>query len=325
VYGNLVVDAPGLPAFQAPLDIDPRLVLVSAIEYVLAYRHFMSAAPPERSMLRRPPIWEMLHKSGVKTAVVRFNFSYPARDQASIVISNRVVPDAWDMLGVEGADSSGLMWPDSLRNSLMIPFTRGWQPPVNEHHRVFPQREWPRPEDSHVNPVRLLNNVLAYDQRTMIAVRDLVKSHPDVEVVIMHLGGLDNVQHVFWQYRFPEDFSRKPAAKDVEVLGPVIGRYLEFIDRGIGEIIDAFPVEPNVMVISDHGIESVENKPPFKGWHSSPGIFLAAGPGLPGSQERMKVSYYDIVPTILRLRGLEIPANLKGKAIVRAEAALARQ
>ena len=325
VYGNLVVDAPGLPAFQAPLDIDPRLVLVSAIEYVLAYRHFVKAAPPERSALKRPPIWEMLHKSGVKTAVVRFNFTYPARDQASIVISNRVVPDVWDMLGVESAEPSGMAWPDSLRETLMIPFNRDWVAPVDEHTLVFPQKVWPKPADSHLNPVRTMNNVLSFDQRTLIAVRDIVRSHPDIEVVIVHLGGLDNVQHLFWQYRFPDDYARRPDPKDVAALGPVIDRYIEFIDRGLAEIIRAFPVAPNVMVISDHGIESVENKPPFKGWHSSPGIFLAAGPDIPKAKGRIDVSYYDIVPTILRLQGLEVPSNLKGRAIVRAEAAPARQ
>ncbi len=325
VYGNLVVDAPGLPAFQAPLDIDPRLVLVSAIEYALAYRHFMKAAPPERSALKRPPIWEMLHKSGVKTAVVRFNFTYPAQDQASIVISNRVVPDVWDMLGVESAEPSGMAWPDSLREALMVPFARDWVAPVDEHSRVFPQNDWPKPVDSHLNPVRTMKNVLSFDQRTMIAVRDIIRSHPDIEVVIMHLGGLDNVQHLFWQYRFPEDFARRPDSKDVEALGPVIDRYIEFVDRGIAGIIAAFPVEPNVMVISDHGIESVENKPPFKGWHSSPGIFLAAGPDMPANTEKIDVSYYDIAPTILQLRGLKVPANLKGRAIVRAGAGLAQQ
>ena len=325
VYGNLVVDAPGLPAFQAPLDIDPRLVLVSAIEYALAYRHFMKAAPPERSALKRPPIWEMLHKSGVKTAVIRFNFTYPAKDQASIVISNRVVPDVWDMLGVESAEPSGMAWPDSLRPRLMQSFTPEWTAPVDEYARVFPRKTWPRPADSHLNPVRTLGNVLSFDQRTIYAAADLIRSHPDVQVLIVHLGGLDNVQHLFWQYRFPEDFTRRPDSTDVEALGPVIDRYIEFVDRGISEIVKGFPVEPNVMVISDHGIDSFENKPPFKGWHSSPGIFLAAGPGLGQRKERLNVSYYDIAPTILALQGLQAPDNLRGKSLAQPGGALAQR
>ena len=325
VYGNLVVDAPGLPPFQAPLDLDPRMVLVSAIEYGLANRRFVKAAPPERSALKRPPIWEMLEKSGVRTAVVRFNFSYPAQNQASIVISNRVVPDVWDMLGVKSADPAGLAWPDSLREDLMTTFSERWNPSDSTIDRIFPEGDWPKPGDSYMNPVRLLKGVLQFDQRTIEAVVNILRANDDIEVLIVHLGGLDNVQHVFWQYRFPEDFRLAPAAKDVAALGPVIDRYLEFVDSGIGRMIGAFPVEPNVMVISDHGIDSFEGKPPFKGWHASPGIFVAAGPSLPGRAERLEVSYYDIVPTILGITGLSVPANLSGRSLAMPGEALARR
>ena len=105
----------------------------------------------------------------------------------------------------------------------------------------------------------------------------------------------------------------------------MIDRYIEFVDRGISEIVKAFPVEPNVMVISDHGIDSFENKPPVKGWHSSPGIFLAAGPALRRNEKRLDVSYYDIAPTILELQGLRVPANLRGKSLVPAGGELAQR
>ncbi len=313
VHGNLVVKAPGLPAFQAPLDLDPRLILVSAIQYGLAFGHFIKASPPERSALKRPPVWEMLHKSGVKTAVVRFNFTYPAGGQADIVISNRVVADVWDMLGVKNADPAGLAAPDLLRDELMIPFAPGWTPPTDEVARTFPQGDWPRPEDGHVHPVPLLKRVLSYDQQTVHAVTRILRAHPDIEVLMVHLGGLDNVQHVFWQYRFPEDFVNKPAPGDIEALGPVIDRYLEFLDRGIGEMISAFPSRPNVMIVSDHGMESLEGRPPFKAYHGTPGIFVAAGPGMPVVSAKRKVSYFDIVPTVLSLEGLMKPEGLKGK------------
>ena len=78
------------------------------------------------------------------------------------------------------------------------------------------------------------------------------------------------------------------------------------------------------MIISDHGMGSVENKPPFKGWHASPGIFIAAGPDFAHSEEKIDVSYYDIVPTILDLESLERPAALKGKSLATRAAALAR-
>jgi predicted AlkP superfamily phosphohydrolase/phosphomutase len=141
---------------------------------------------------------------------------------------------------------------------------------------------------------------------------------------MIHLGGFDNVQHVFWQYRFPRDFARTPETKDVEALGSIIDRYAEFVDRGVGEMMGAFAEQPNAMIISDHGMGSFENKPPFKGWHASPGIFVAAGPDFPHRKARMDVSYYDIVPTILDLKGLEKPETLKGKSLATLPAALAR-
>ncbi len=313
VYGNLVVKAPGLPAFQAPLDIDPRLILVTAIQYGLASGQLIRAAPPERSDLKRPPVWEFLHKSGVKTAVVRFNFTYPAGGQAHIVVSNRVVADVWDLLGVQNADPAGLAAPDSLRDELMVSFRPGWEPPTDEVARVFPQGNWPQPADGHMDPVPLLKRVLSFDQQTIHAVTGILRAHPDIEVLIVHFGGLDNVQHLFWQYRFPDDFEKKPARADVEALGAVIDRYLEFLDRGIGEMISGFQSRPNVMILSDHGMESLEGVPPFKAYHGSPGIFVAAGPGMPVVSERRNISYFDIVPTVFSLEGLVRPEGLKGK------------
>ncbi len=316
VYGDLMAKVPGLPAFQAPLDIDPRLILVSAIEFGLAYRHLVKASPPERSALKRPPVWETLEKSGVRTGVIRFNFSYPASHQASVVISNRVVADMWNLLGVKNADPKELVWPDSMRDTLLSSFDERWTPPTDEADRILSE-EVLEPLGSDMKPVKLLRRVLGFDQRTVHAAVELVKEDSTLEVLIIHLGGLDNVEHVFWEYRFPEDFKRKPQQKDIAVLGPVIDRYAEWVDKGIGEIIAAYPEQPDVMVISDHGMGSFENRPPFKGWHVSPGIFVGSGPGFAHDNSKIDVSYYDIVPTILDLKGLVKPSNLKGRSIAR--------
>jgi predicted AlkP superfamily phosphohydrolase/phosphomutase len=200
----------------------------------------------------------------------------------------------------------------------MTPFRDGWTPRTDEGARVFPQGDWPEPEDGHMDPVPLVKNVLSFDQQTIDAVIGILRAHPDIEVLIVHFGGLDNVQHALWQYRFPDDFEKKPAPADVEVLGPVIDRYLEFLDRGIGEMISAFPSRPNVMIVSDHGMESLEGVPPFKAYHASPGIFIAAGPDMPVVAARRKVTYYDIVPTVLSLEGLVKPQELQGNALLEA-------
>jgi predicted AlkP superfamily phosphohydrolase/phosphomutase len=54
----------------------------------------------------------------------------------------------------------------------------------------------------------------------------------------------------------------------------------------------------------------------FRGWHAKEGVFLAAGPSVPHSPRSIDVSYYDVLPTILRLKGFETPEVLKGRPVL---------
>ncbi len=315
VFGDLVATVPGLPPFQPPLDLEPRLIPVSAAEYALTHVGAMRVSPPPRSALKAPPFWELLDRSGVKTAVVRFNFTYPAAGQASVVISNRVVPDMWDALGVDPEDA-GLVAPLARTRELMASFSEAWTPSRDELRRVFPELDWPMPKDALMDPVSVLAKVLAYDQRTFQAATNVVRSDPDVVVEIVHIGGFDNVCHAFWQYRFPGDFDEPPSGDDVKALGPVIDRYLEFIDRGLAELVAAFPTTPNVLIVSDHGEGAVQDAAPWRGTHASPGLFLAAGPGVFHRSNIERVSYYDIVPTVLDLQHFEKPSDMRGQSVL---------
>jgi hypothetical protein len=44
-------------------------------------------------MLRRDPFWQMATRAGARTAVVRFSFTYPARGEASYIVSDRAGSD----------------------------------------------------------------------------------------------------------------------------------------------------------------------------------------------------------------------------------------
>jgi hypothetical protein len=316
VFGDVNVKVPGLPVFQSPMELDPALIPITAIEYVLASRRMIHSKIPDRASLMRPPVWEMLDRSGIKTAVVRFNFSYPGTNQAAIVVSNLAMADVWGLVGVRVPDSAGLVEPASRRDELLAPFARQWKGDSAELVRILPQKEWPRPRDASLNPVGILKGALHFDAATVVTATKVMQTDPDIRVLFVHLGGVDNIEHAFWQYRFPNEFKRRPDQKDVEVLGPVIDRYLEFIDGGMHQMIDAFPTQPNVLIVSDHGQAAREDGVPFNGWHASPGIFLAAGPDIAHHTRKLNVSYYDIVPTILALENLAKPSDLRGRSVL---------
>jgi predicted AlkP superfamily phosphohydrolase/phosphomutase len=319
VFGDLSATVRGLPPFQPPLELEPELIPISAVEYLLTHARVLHVAPPPRSMLKRPPVWELLERSGVKTAVVRFNFSYPADGQASVVISNRVVPDLWDSLGV-GSEVAGLVAPAERTQELMASFGGAWTPDHEELLRALLDRGGPTPGDALMDPVAVLAKVMPYDARTIHAAAELLRSDPDLSVEIVHLGGFDNVCHAFWQYRFPGDFKSPPAAEDIERLGPVIDLYLEFIVREVGELIAAFPTAPNVLIVSDHGEGPQQVPAPWRGAHTADGLLIAAGPDVPHRADSEHVSYYDIVPTILDLERLEKAPDMRGHSLLQVAA-----
>jgi hypothetical protein len=316
VFGDIEVHIPGLPVFQSPMDLTPRLLPITAIEYVLASREMIRAEVPNRKSLRVPPVWEYLERSGIRSGVVRWNFSYPAPGQATIVVSNLAMADMWGLVGVRRPDKSQLIAPVSRSDELLAPFARDWTGSSAQLARIFPQGDWPKPRDATLDPVKSLRGAVHFDQATVATASHLIESDHEIEAFFVHFGGVDTIEHLFWQYRFPDEFARKPDARDVEALGPVVDRYVEMIDEGVATMLASFDESPNVLIVSDHGQAAREDGVPFKGWHASPGIFLAAGPDIPHSSDVLDVSYFDIVPTVLDLKGLMKPDDMRGRSLL---------
>lgn len=69
--------------------------------------------------------------------------------------------------------------------------------------------------------------------------------------------GLDITQHCFWEFYEAggQGCSFEPSEEEVEKFGQVIPRYYQFMDKFVGEILDEYNKEQNVVVIvvSDHG------------------------------------------------------------------------
>lgn len=318
IHEDLMAMAPGLPAFEVPLTLDFRLDPILAFEYGLLRAGWIRLVPHPRSYLRQPPFWELLSRAGVKTAVVRFPFTFPAQGQAEFVISNWVGSDEWRLLGVHTDSDSGLASPSAIESELRVPFT-GESPEDEVLLAELLPEPWPKERtDLAVDPIEVLRLAASIDRRTLEASERLIRSHPEIHVLAVYLGGFDSVCHAFWQYRFPEDFpGSPPPAERVLAFGGVIDRYLEFLDRGLARLIEAQATPPNVIVIADHGHEAIHTHMLWKGWHAGRGgIFLAAGPGIPHRAEKLEVDYLDVVPTILELEGFARPERLSGRSLL---------
>jgi hypothetical protein len=318
IFEDLAGAARGLPPFQVSLSLDPRIELLLFVERLLLGAGALEISHMRRENLARPPFWEYLSRSGLKTAVIRFFFSFPADGQADLVISNWAGQDEFARLGVRRtAATSGVAAPAEEAHHLLASFADDHVLDRTLLLSMLERTDWPTPRDAVVDPIAMLKDATEIDQRSVDAAVALLRRHPDTRVVALYLGGYDSVSHAFWQYRFPEDFGETaPDSDDVRVLGPVIDRYWEYLDNNLARVIAEFPATPNVLMVSDHGQESSQIRPLWKGQHSSRGVFVASGPDIPRAPTRIGVSYFDVAPTIFQIMGLEKPSGMPGRSLI---------
>ncbi|MGH7823187.1 MAG: alkaline phosphatase family protein, partial [Candidatus Binatia bacterium] len=300
--------------------LDVFLNPIYSLELLLSEARVLRLAHPPREMLRRPPFWEPLSRAGVRSAVVRFRFTFPASGRADVVISDWAGQDQWSVAGVDtDAEEHELATPAAAAHELLAPFVKeaiARTPPLTDFV-ADPDR--PKPVGAKIHPLEMLRFALEIDARTLEATHAILRRDRDLGVVAVYLGGLDSVSHAFWEYRFPEEFPRDPpAAPDVAAFSGVIERYLSWLDGQLGELAAAFPSPPNVIVVSDHGYEAIHSHVLFRGWHAArDAIFLAAGPDVPRQSARIDVSYFDIAPSVIELAGFAPPEALTGRSLFR--------
>jgi hypothetical protein len=318
VYEDLAASVPGLPLFQVPLA--PHLFLnpVYSARYLLMAAGAIRYMPPPRALLNGEPFWEFLHRAGISTAVIRFRFTYPATDRAEIVVSDWVGRDQWQMMGVQRESLTGAVTPEELASELMAPFSASVAPDEALVSQLLPPSNVGRPVDAITDPALAVPWASDIDQRTFEVSELILKRDPGLSVLAIYLDGFDLLAHAFWQYRFPEDFhENRPASTDVERLKPVLDRYLRYLDARLGRLLALYEIPPDVLIVSDHGHGARTTvASTWRGWHSTPGVFLLSGPQVPASSERIRVSYYDVVPTVLHLKQLEKPAALQGSSVL---------
>ena len=324
VHEDLEATAPGLPRFELPLAFSPILNPVLVLEFLLLNRGIVRPEPPSRLSIPVPPVWERLTRAGRKTAVVRFHFSYPATNQSDYVVSDRVLTDLWDDLGVKPGDSDKLVTPAERSQRVLRWFSES-SSTRSVIDRLLAGTDGSRPEDSLIDPRVIIKQAVESTEPFFNVAQQLLKDDPDIDVLMMHVAGLDQLCHALWKYRFPDEFPvGSTTSEEQQRFGIVMDRFVEYLDQRLGELVGSFPEPPNTLVLSDHGSRAIRDYPLWSGWHSDTGIFIAAGPDIPARPGRIEVSYSDVAPTIFGLQGLTSPPDLRGHSLLPDTASLSR-
>jgi hypothetical protein len=312
VFNDLTIDAPGLPPFDAPLGkrwyLNPFLYL----EWKLLRASVASVRHPPRAVLGRAPVWEMLHRAGVETAVVRFDFTEPPAGQGTVVVSSRLGEDVWRLAGVDVDEASAIAAPPELAPALLSIFSRATPADEGPYRRIAPGDAAPPGEHGRLE-MEMLRTGVDIDRRTFAAARLIAAERPRLGFLAVYIGGFDGVCHAFWPYRFPEAYGADaPPADLVATFADVIDRYLEFLDAELARLLAALPAGTSVMIVADHGHTASTENPLWRGWHGPDGTFIAGGPAFPRREAPIRISYFDVVPTILDVLGYEPRADVRG-------------
>ncbi len=133
----------------------------------------------------------------------------------------------------------------------------------------------------------------------------------DLSIYVMTL--VDRVSHPYWAYSHPEDYPDLDREKARRYQSAVADAY-RASDEALGKILDAAKGDFYVVVVSDHGFASYEDRSKQVGGHNPDGIYMVSGPGIkPAAGERAYIE--DVTPTLLYLMGLPIGIDMEGKPI----------
>ncbi|MBD3170381.1 MAG: hypothetical protein GF307_12930 [candidate division Zixibacteria bacterium] len=275
-------------------------------------------------------IWEILDSNGIQSLIVRWLTTWPVDSfDNSIIVSERF-----------HLRQSYSVFPYSLEDSLP-PFKK--TPAVELSDRFDCLFSY----TGKVSYSEIINNDPVY-AREPLAMRIAFESYSvdkyyenlshelldreNPRFFAWYTRGLDNVQHMTWEFFQPEHFDKRPNEEEIKRLGCIIPGYYDYCDEAVGNFISRLDDKTILIVASDHGgqaqfipyadfLETVMGKDDVterSGVHHIDGVIAMYGPYIKQGYEIKNASVKDIAPTILYLMGFPVARDMIGKVITEA-------
>lgn len=301
---------------------------------VLPGRHgiidFLASAGPEgtkvpvTSNLRRTrALWNILSEHELSVGVVGWWASYPAERVNGFVVSDRV---AYQLFGVHPAREQareGRVYPpdlDPLVASLTVaPETIGTQEIARYVRLPGDPASLPAEQSKLID--NLKTALAAGDTYVRIGLALQERFRPDFLGV--YLESTDTVSHLFMRYA-PPPLSGVDR-ESIQRFGRAVDEYYRHADDLVGRLLEAVGPKAAVILCSDHGFRTGENRPltdPRIGygqaadWHRKYGVVVLHGAPFRHRHELQEASVLDITPTVLTLFGLPVAEDMDGRPIL---------
>ena len=315
------------------------------VDFVVSARDTGALVPVTSTMRRVPAIWNILSRQEVACDVVAWWASWPAEPVRGRIVSDRVAfqlfeqgEQDWKSADPEKARGKTsppdlfpallpmIKAPSEIADAEVAPYLGAGRPGAGGAPGRLPDGLTPEQTDL----IRQFRTVLAAGQ-TYHAIARYLMQHPAApagapSVQLFYYEGPDTTSHLFMRTRPPLLPGVKP--EDAALFGAMVDRYYETQDRYLGEIVRDAGAEATIVVVSDHGFKSGEDRPTDSDpridrgraaeWHSPVGVLALAGPDIRRGSDIGAASILDITPTILALLGLPAARDMDGQPLTEA-------
>ncbi len=299
----------------------------------------------DNSYRQAPALWNILSNFEKRVCVVGWWMTWPAEPVNGVMVAQTNTMDQFDTArgretwkGAIRPGVAGQVYPPELESRIMSTLgeVETELPRITEE--IFGQ--FPHPL-SRLGDQLWSNCHWSFraDQTYARIAHRLIAEEEPFDLSMVYFGGSDVAGHRFLRYMKPELFDHPPTAEQVANFRSVISNYYSWLDSEIGRLIELYPEDVTVIVLSDHGMVPVNRENLFdpddipedvnSGHHHDgpPGIFIAAGPFIvpaenalpPAALRRDDLptvgSVYDLAPTILAMLRLPRGRDMEGRVL----------
>ncbi len=203
-------------------------------------------------------LWEIYTDRGLRSCFLGWWATWPPEQTNGVIVSDRFLQSG-ERGGIHPPELEqelsdlGLLelhpppgWDEYLRElaDRLERFKRSPAGRAYEQHEIRDLQEH----------LTVLRNMASLDWRVARIADRMLNAQQPWDLMGVYFWYLDVVQHLFWKYWRPEGFELPE--EELGVFHDVVPRYYEFMDAVVGRLVRHLPPGTNVLIISDHGMES---------------------------------------------------------------------
>ncbi len=281
-----------------------------------------SLRPTSSTTRKTKALWNTLHQSGLRTHVTSWYASHPAEPVRGCVVTNLLnesqpanAKQPWPLV-------PGTVHPPELAERIAAARVHPTAVPERVLARLVPQ--WAKLGRDHPR-IRTLTRLVAQCLSVDAAARAAMQADPGWDAALVFHEAIDTIGHHFMQFFPPRMKHVQP--REFELFSGVMPGVYELHDELLGEMLRLAGPDAAVILLSDHGFHSGDQRPVTEGlsneqraateaaWHREHGILVMHGPGVRADSHPHAPGLLDIAPTALALLGLPMGRDMDGRVL----------